>query len=88
MEGVLGRAARGRPDTLSGIRTWNGSLTIPELRKWTKSLVPVTFDYVMDAVDSLARGVGMSQTPRYGWIPELQELLVLFTHSERQVQDF
>ena len=30
----------------------------------------------------------MSQTPRYKWIPELQELPVLFTHNERQVQDF
>ena len=30
----------------------------------------------------------MSQTPRYGWIPELPELLVPFTHSKRQVQDF
>ena len=45
-------------------------------------------DCVMDAVDNLAREVGMSQTPRYGWIPELQVLPVLFTHDERQVQDF
>ena len=45
-------------------------------------------DRVMDAVDDLAREVGMSQTPWYGWIPELQELPVLFTRNERQVQDF
>ena len=43
-------------------------------------------DRVMDAVDCLARDVGMSQTP--GWIPELQELPVLFTHNDRQIQDF
>ena len=45
-------------------------------------------DCVMDVVDNLAREVGMSQTPRHGWIPELQALPVLFTHDERQVQDF
>ena len=45
-------------------------------------------DRVMDAVDNLAREVGMSQTPRYRWIPEFQDLPVLFTHNERQVQDF
>ena len=45
-------------------------------------------DRVMDAVDCLARDVGMSQTPRYGWIPELQKLPVLFTHNDRQIQDF
>ena len=45
-------------------------------------------DRVMDVVDCLAREVGLSQIPRCGWIPELQQLLVLFTHNNRQVQDF
>ena len=45
-------------------------------------------DRMMDAVDCLAREVGLSQIPRYGWIPELQQLLVLFTHNNRQMQDF
>ena len=44
-------------------------------------------DRVMDAVDSLAREEGLTQTPRYGWMPELQRLPVLFTHNDRQVQD-
>ena len=43
---------------------------------------------VMDVVDCLARDVGMSQTPRYGWIPELQELPVLLTHNDQQIQVF
>ena len=45
-------------------------------------------DRVMDAVDCLARGVGPSQIPLYGWIPKLHQLLVLFTHNNRQVQYF
>ena len=44
-------------------------------------------DRLMDAVDCLAREEGLSQIPRYRWIPDFQQLPVLFTHSNRQVQD-
>ena len=44
-------------------------------------------DLVMDAVDSLALEEGLDQVPRYGWIPKLQQLPILFTHCGRQVQD-
>ena len=46
----------GRPDTVSGIRTWSGSLTIPELPKWTKRLVPLTFDLTWRCRDKESRG--------------------------------
>ena len=52
----LGHAGCGRPDTLSGMRTCSGSLTIPELRKWTKNPVPLTFDLTWKFRDKESRG--------------------------------
>ena len=44
-------------------------------------------DRVMHAVDGLAQEEGLGQVPRYGWIPKLQQLPVIFIHCDRQVQE-